>query len=60
MFPTKAVAIWQSLDDRGHTQLVTNYYQQAGCFSQIEVIEASPLRSDPLFVVIGRRAAVPT
>lgn len=56
MFPTKAVAIWQSLDDRGHQQLVRRYYEETGLFNQIEVLDRSPSRwSDPLYAVIGRR-----
>ncbi|HLL95301.1 MAG TPA: methyltransferase domain-containing protein [Spirosoma sp.] len=56
MFPTKAVAIWQSLDDRGHQQLVRRYYEETGFFDQIEVLDCSPRSwSDPLYTVVGRR-----
>lgn len=56
MFPTKAVTIWQSLDDRGHQQLVRHYYEQAGVFDRIEVLDRSPRGwSDPLYAVVGRR-----
>ena len=56
MFPTKAVAVWQSLDDRGHQRLVKAYYEQAGLFQNIEVIDRSPRGwSDPLYAVVGRR-----
>jgi len=55
MFPTKAVAIWQSLDDRGHQQLVRSYYEQAGLFDQIDILDRSPRGwSDPLYAVVGR------
>jgi SAM-dependent methyltransferase len=58
MFPTKAVAIWQSLDDRGHQQLVRSYYEQTGLFDRIEVLDRSPGRwSDPLYTVVGYRKA---
>lgn len=58
MFPTKAVAIWRALDDRGHIDLVAEYYRRAGGFEQIEAYDASPgRRSDPLFAVVARRAA---
>lgn len=54
MFPTKAVAIWQSLDDIGHQQLVRSYYEQTGLFDQLEVLDRSPHGgSDPLFAVVG-------
>lgn len=56
MFPTKAVAIWQSLDDKGHQQLVRYYYGQAGVFERITSLDRSPLGwSDPLYAVIGYR-----
>ena len=54
-FPTKAVAIWQNLDEAGHAQLVSKYLQQAA-WHDIEIIDASPApnRSDPLWAVVGR------
>ena len=56
MFPTKVVAIWQSLDDRGHQQLVRRYYEETGLFDQIEVLDRSPRGwSDPLYAVVGRQ-----
>ena len=57
-FPTKAVAVWQALDDRGHCALVRRYFEDAGNWEQIEVRDRSPGGwGDPLFAVIGRRAA---
>ena len=54
-FPTKAVAIWQSLDARGHIALVRLYLKRAG----FRDISAEVLRdgseSDPLITVTGRR-----
>ncbi len=54
-FPTKAVAIWQSLDARGHIALVRLYLERAG----FRDISAEVLRdgseSDPLITVTGRR-----
>ena len=57
MFPTKAVAVWQALDDAGHAQLVETYYQQTGQFTNIRTEDRSPSprRSDPLFATIGYR-----
>jgi len=53
-FPTKAVAIWQSLSDPAHMQLVGHYMQHAG----LAQIETKVLRdgstSDPMLAVIGR------
>ena len=55
-FPTKAVAIWQALDDRGHGQLVRRYFEEAGNWTDISVLDRSPrrLRGDPLYAVVGR------
>ena len=55
MFPTKAVAIWQALDDEGHLQLIETYYQEASCFDEIEIIDCSAEKGDPLYAVVGRR-----
>ena len=54
-FPTKAVAIWHRLDDRGHMRLVESYLQEAGNFANVRSLDRSPRRmfSDPLYAVIG-------
>ena len=54
-FPTKAVAIWRSLDARGHAALVSLYLERTG-FSDIgtEVLRDGS-GSDPLIAVMGRR-----
>lgn len=55
-FPTKAVAIWQGLDDDGHGRLVALYMAEAG-FAEIEIKTLIPpgQGSDPLYAVIGKR-----
>ncbi len=54
-FPTKAVAIWHSLDDRGHAALVSLYLQRAG-FREVSVeVLRDGSKSDPLIAVTGRR-----
>lgn len=53
-FPTKAVAIWQSLDDAGHQRLVERYLVDAGNWRDITQLDCSPRRGDPLYAVIGR------
>jgi hypothetical protein len=53
-FPTKAVAVWMAVNDRGHAQLVELYLQAAG-FASVEVrrlLEAWP--TDPMTAVVGR------
>jgi len=61
-FPTKAVAIWQTLDDRGHADLVHGYLRDAGNWTDIEALDRGPRprRSDPLYAVVGRSAGPPT
>jgi hypothetical protein len=41
-FPTKAVRIWQSLDDAGHGKLVSAYAAAAKAFEPAEVHDFSP------------------
>ena len=51
-FPTKAVAVWQGIDDHAHLLLVSKYFESAG-WQGIEQI-ASPQRpSDPLYAVVA-------
>jgi len=54
-FPTKAVAIWRELDDKGHMQLVKHYLHEAENFRNVRSLDRSPRRlfSDPLYAVIG-------
>jgi SAM-dependent methyltransferase len=53
-FPTKAVAIWRSLDTAGHARLVRLYLDRAG-FADVEALMLADGRtSDPLVAVIGR------
>ena len=56
-FPTKVVAIWQLLDDKGHVALVRQYLNEAGNWDRIETLDRSPVSplSDPLFAVIARK-----
>ncbi len=54
-FPTKAVAIWQALDDEAHARLVALYLARAG-FAPVETRALVPPSRgfDPLWAVIGR------
>lgn len=55
-FPTKAVAIWQALDDAGHGRLVAHYLAEAGTWSDVRIMNRSPglPGADPLFTVVAR------
>ena len=56
-FPTKAVAIWEALDDAGHAQLVALYLRRSG-FADIKTKTLCDGRaSDPMTAVIGRKPA---
>ena len=59
-FPTKAVFIWQALDDAGHGALVRRYLQWAGNWENIEVLDRSPGGGDPLYAVVGRAMPSPS
>jgi SAM-dependent methyltransferase len=56
-FPTKAVAIWQALDDCGHADLVMEYLRAAGNWRDIRILDRSLGQpgTDPLFAVVGYR-----
>lgn len=53
-FPTKAVAIWRSLDTTGHAALVQLYLERAGFGSITVEMLADGKAGDPLIAVIGR------
>lgn len=55
-FPTKAVLIWQHLDDAGHSRLVQRYLEEAGNWTSIESHNRSLHRrgGDPLFAIVAR------
>ena len=55
-FPTKVIAVWESLDDAGHLQLVGHYLREAGGWEDIVALDRSPKAGDPLFAVVARRA----
>jgi SAM-dependent methyltransferase len=57
-FPSKAVAIWHQLDDRGHMRLVERYLEEAGNFRNVHGLERSPRRvfGDPLYAVVAESA----
>ncbi len=54
-FPTKAVAIWRSLDARGHAALVRLYLERAGFRDINAEVLRDDSKSDPLIAITGRR-----
>src|ERR1700720_1801594 len=54
MFPTKAVAIWQNLDDYDHGKLVGSYFMECGAFENIDFIDRSVPTADRKGVVWGK------
>ena len=58
MFPTKAVAVWQSLDDRQKAQLIASYFVKAGGWDEPTARDISPqmeFYTDPVYVVSARK-----
>jgi SAM-dependent methyltransferase len=57
-FPTKAVAVWRQLDDRGHMRLIESYLEEAGNFRNVRRLDRSPRRvlGDPLYAVVAESA----
>jgi SAM-dependent methyltransferase len=53
-FPTKAVAVWRSLDDRSHASLVHLYFERAGFGVIAAHVLANGFHGDPLYAVIGK------
>ena len=59
MFPTKAVAVWQSLDDNRRGQLIGSYFTSSGGWEDLSLYDISPntaTYSDPVYVVAARKA----
>ena len=54
-FPSKVVAIWRQLDDRGHVWLVRRLLEEAGNFANVRGLDRSPRRlfADPLYAVVA-------
>ena len=60
MFPTKAVAVWQALDNHRRGQLIGSYFQSSGDWEDTSLYDISPSAatySDPVYVVSARKPA---
>lgn len=59
LFPTKAVAVWRAMRDRGHADLIGLYFRLSGAFDRPNAYDISPgPGSDPMYVIVGRTPAV--
>ena len=59
MFPTKAVAVWQALDDRRRGQLVESYFALSGGWEDVSADDITPRTAaytDPVYIVSARNA----
>jgi SAM-dependent methyltransferase len=57
-FPTKAVAVWLSMTDAQHVELVQSYFEASGGWSAVRAENRSPgAGGDPLYAVWARRGA---
>ena len=62
MFPTKAVRLWRHSSDAEHLRIVAAYMNYAGNFQDISgewVNQEQSPPGDPVFLVVGRKAAEP-
>ena len=58
MFPAKAVAVWQALDDRGRAELIRSYFASSGGWESPHTLDISPrlgFHTDPVYVVSARK-----
>lgn len=58
MFPTKAVAVWQALDDRRRAALIGAYFADSGGWGAPKAMDISPRaapHSDPVYAVAAAK-----
>ena len=56
LFPTKAVAVWQSVEPEERMRLIGAYFQFARGWGEPRVLDRSPANADPLWVVYATRS----
>ena len=59
MFPTKAIAIWQMLDDVKRAELIATYFCAAGGWTDPQALDVSPkveAYTDPVYVVTAMKS----
>jgi SAM-dependent methyltransferase len=56
LFPTKAVAVWQSIEPAERLRLIAAYFQFAGGWDEPRLLDRSPANADPLWIVYATRS----
>ena len=57
MFPTKAVAAWQSISSEERVRLVAAYFNLSTGWDEPQLVDRSPAGADPLWCVFATRSA---
>lgn len=59
-FPSKAIQLWLQTNDLEHVFIVGSFFHYAGGFEPPSAVDISPNpgRSDPLFIIRGKKATV--
>lgn len=55
LFPTKAVAVWQSIEPEERMRLIGAYFQFARGWDEPRFLDRSPENADPLWIVCAAR-----
>jgi SAM-dependent methyltransferase len=55
LFPTKAVAVWQSIEPEERMRLIAAYFQFARGWDDPRFLDRSPENADPLWIVYATR-----
>ncbi len=59
MFPTKAVAIWKTLDDGLRAGLIGSYFRSSGSWESLQALDVgsqAALLADPVYAVSARKS----
>jgi cyclopropane fatty-acyl-phospholipid synthase-like methyltransferase len=57
LFPTKAVAVWQSIEPAERLRLIAAYFQFARGWNEPHRLDRSPTNADPLWIIYATRSA---
>jgi SAM-dependent methyltransferase len=56
-FPTKAIRAWHALPPRERLAVLERYFELAGGYEPVELLDRSPAGADPLWIALARRIA---